>query len=263
MPAFQLTVGPGPLVAAAVHDGHDADPDTESRFALGNDGRLREEDPFTADLAAVVPTRIVGTRSRFEVDLNRPRERAVYRRPEDAWGLTVWAGDLPEAVAQRSLRLYDDFYAALDRLVADKIAEEGPVVVLDVHSYNHRRDGADAPPADAEANPEVNVGTGTLDRDRWGPLVDRFLADLAGAGEATSLGRALDVRENVKFQGGHLSQHLHARFGSDVCVLAVEFKKTFMNEWTGVPDVAHLAALREALDATLPGLLNARAEVLA
>ena len=31
-------------------------------------------------------------RSRFEVDLNRPREEAVYRVPEDCWGLDVWRG---------------------------------------------------------------------------------------------------------------------------------------------------------------------------
>ena len=30
------------------------------------------------------------------------------------------------------------------------------------------------------------------------------------------------------------------------CALALEFKKTFMDEWTGVPDEAHLDALREA-----------------
>src|ERR687884_306413 len=51
-------------------------------------------------------------------------------------------------------------------------------VVLDLHSYNHRRSGPEAPPADPAGNPEINVGTGSLDRERWGPLVDRFADDL-------------------------------------------------------------------------------------
>lgn len=138
--------------------------------------------------------------------------------------------------------------------------EYGSVVVLDLHSYNHRRDGPDGDVADPEANPEVNIGTGTLDRARWGGLVDRFMADLRdGAAEA---GQAdLDVRENVKFKGGYFSQWIHERYGSAACVVAVEFKKTFMDEWSGEPDLAHLGRLREALAATVPGLLGERERI--
>jgi cardiolipin synthase A/B len=53
------------------------------------DNWLESGDPFTAQLARVAPTRLIALRSRFEVDLNRPRERAVYRGPADAWGLEV------------------------------------------------------------------------------------------------------------------------------------------------------------------------------
>jgi hypothetical protein len=37
----------------------------------------------------VAPTHIIVTRSRFEVDLNRPRDKAVYRCAADAWNLDV------------------------------------------------------------------------------------------------------------------------------------------------------------------------------
>lgn len=84
MSPFSLTTGPGPLVVTAVHEGHAAHADTLAHFALDDAERLREEDPFTADLTAVAETRIVGYRSRFEVDLNRPPEKAVYRTPDDA-----------------------------------------------------------------------------------------------------------------------------------------------------------------------------------
>ncbi len=255
--AFTILAGPGPLAAAAVHDGHDVHPETLPHFALDAAGRLREEDPFTGHLTDIAPTRVVGKRSRFEVDLNRPREGAVYRTPEDAWGLTVWQAGLPDAVADRSLETYDAFYRAVGELLAMKIREYGSVVVYDLHSYNHRREGPDGPEADPEANPEVNLGTGTLDRARWGGLVDRFMDDLRDGAAQAGL-EDLDVRENVKFQGGHFSRWIHERFGSDACVLAVEFKKTFMDEWTGEPDEAHLDALREALAHTVPGALEER-----
>lgn len=257
---FQLTTGPGPLVAAAVHDGHGIHAETLPHVALDEPGRLREEDPFTASLTTVAPTRIVGERSRFEIDLNRPPERSLYRTPDNAWGLTVWKGDVPDDVAARSTELYDRFYRAVGELLDLKVREYGSVVVLDLHSYNHRRDGPEGAIADPEANPEVNIGTGNLDRDRWGGLVDRFMADLRdGAAEAGQ--SDLDVRENVKFKGGYFSQWIHERYGAAACVVAVEFKKTFMDEWSGEPDRAHLDRLREALVSTVPGLLEERERI--
>ena len=65
-------------------------------------------------------------RSRFEVDLNRPRDEAVYRTPDMAWGLQVWKAPPPEDVVERSLavhdRFYDDLQVRLDELV--EIIEE-------------------------------------------------------------------------------------------------------------------------------------------
>ncbi len=254
---FSISAGPGPLVAAAVHDGHAIHAATLPHIALDDAGRLREEDPFTGRLTDVAASRIVGRRSRFEVDLNRPRGRALYRTPDDAWGLTVWDGEVPDAVAERSMGLYDDFHAAVQELLALKIRRHGSVVVYDLHSYNHRREGPGGPVADPHANPEVNVGTGTLDRERWGPLVDVFMADLR-AGAAKAGLPDLDVRENVKFQGGHFSQWIHETFGSAACVIAVEFKKTFMDEWSGDLDRERFAALHRALASTTDGVLAAR-----
>ena len=255
--AFSITAGPGPLVAAAVHDGHAIHPETLPHVALPEAERRREEDPFTGRLTDVAPTRGVGRRARFEVDLNRPRDGALYRTPDDAWGLNVWHDGVPDAVANRSLSLYDDFYRAVEKLLAMKIEEYGSVVVYDLHSYNHRREGPDGPLAAPEANPEVNLGTGSLDRVRWGPLVDRFMVDLRDGAKGAGMSD-LDVRENVKFQGGHFSRWVHDTFGNAACVLAVEFKKTFMDEWSGQADEAHLGRLREALAHTVPGALKER-----
>ena len=252
---FTLQLGGGPLVATAIHAGHALRPEIAGLVALDDAARLREEDPFTDRPTAVAGTRFVAHRSRFEVDLNRPRAHAVYRTPDDAWGLDVWRRPLPDDVVERSLAVHDEAYAALAEAL-DALADEGPFVVLDLHSYNHRRDPGRAP-APAEENPEVNVGTGSLDRDRWGGLVDRFMAELAGAGLA---GRPLDVRENVRFKGGHLSQWVHERYPTRGCALAIELKKTFMDEWTGALDEDHLDALTGALLCTVPGLLDALAE---
>jgi hypothetical protein len=221
-------------------------------MSISEEDRLREEDPFTGSWTGAAPTRVIATSSRFEVDLNRPREKAVYRTPEDAWGLQVWSDTIPEAVLARSIQEYDDFYDALQQLYTEMSDCFGRFVVFDLHTYNHRRDGPDGPVADPELNPQVNVGTGTMaDRRRWAPVIDRFISDLAAFDFP---GGRLDVRENVKFRGGNHATWTHATFPESACVFAVEVKKFFMDEWTGQPDPTLLPAVGQALAATVPGI---------
>ena len=85
-----LTEGQQPLVAVALHDGHYIRPEVKQLLAISPDERKREEDPFTAAWTDIAETRMVILRSRFEVDLNRPRHQAVYLQPKDSWGLQVW-----------------------------------------------------------------------------------------------------------------------------------------------------------------------------
>lgn len=248
---FVLEEGDGPIVATAIHEGHALRPEVARLIALDESTRLREEDPSTAPLARVAPTRLIALRSRFEVDLNRPRERAVYRVPADAWGLEVWRGPPPDDLVARSLAGFDSFYATLEGVLREREQRHGRFVVLDVHSYNYRREEGTDAAADRADNPDVNVGTGTVDRARWGTLIDRFCADLRAVDLS---GSRLDVRENVKFQGGAMAAWVHRTFPVTGCALALEFKKTFIDEWNGRVDDERLAALAGALAATLPGL---------
>lgn len=248
----------GQFVATAIHNGHDVRPELAAELVLPEPDRLREEDPHTDEIGALIPARVVVHRSRFEVDLNRTRNEAVYRSSEEAWGLDIVRHPpLDDAIVAGSLAVYDAFYAALaERL--DPVAARGPFVVFDVHSYNHRRDGADAAEATREENPEVNVGTGSLDRERFGAVVDTFIDALATTG--TSAG-PLDVRENVRFRGRQLAAWTHARYPGRAIVLALEFKKTFMDEWTGEADSARIDELARALAATVPAVTESLREV--
>jgi hypothetical protein len=94
-----------------------------------------------------------------------------------------------------------------------------------------------------------------MDRDRWGHLVDRFMKDLGRGG--------LDVRENVKFKGRRLAAFVHETFPETGCCLALEFKKTFMDEHTGEVFPDRLAGLKRSLELTLPGLIDGLREARA
>jgi N-formylglutamate deformylase len=253
MAIWRTEFGHGPIVACAIHDGHALRPDVAAIVKLGEDARRYEEDPFTGSWTSIAPTRVVGLRSRFEVDLNRPRESAVYVKPADCWGLDVWQSPPGPEVVARSLAEYDDFYAHLHFLLTRLVKQHGRVVVFDLHTYNHCRGGKGCPPDDPELNPEINLGTGSMDRARWAPVVERTLAELHAF---DFWGRRLDVRENVKFKGGELSKWAHREFPETVCALAIEVKKFFMDEWTGELGEREFEAVRGALASAAAGVME-------
>ncbi len=250
---WKMHIGDSPIVATAIHDGHQLREDVAGLIALSDKERLREEDPFTGSWTHIAESQIIGLRSRFEVDLNRPREKAVYIKPEDAWGLKVWKSEPPVKLISRSLEEYDAFYNEVFKVFSKLQKKFGRFVVFDLHTYNYRRDGTNGPIADPQNNPEVNIGTGTMVRERWAPLLDRFIEDLSNH---NFLSRKLDVRENIKFRGGNFSRWIHQTFPDSICSIAIEFKKFFMDEWSGKPDPQQLAEIPLALQATVPGVLD-------
>ena len=232
---------PLPLVAAAIHDGHRLSRRLSGLSGLKESVRFREEDPYTSVWARISGNRIIGRRSRFEYDLNRPPEKAIYLGPDDAWGLDVWKRVPDKHLLEETMGIYYGFYEKVYDGLSGLIGRFGKLVLLDIHSYNHRREGPLAGPGDPQLNPEVNIGTGTMDREYWAPLIDRFMEDLS---TYDYLGRRLDVRENVKFRGGYFPRWIHENFPGKVCCISVEVKKIFMDECS------------DALGSTLPGLLS-------
>ncbi len=245
LPTWDLRENPvSPLVATAIHNGHEIRDELIPLFAIDTADRAREEDAFTGLWADVFETRLIVHRSRFEVDLNRPRERAVYVLPEQSWGMQVWKKPPPPEVLERSLALYDAYYRDLQALLTRMVERFGKVILLDVHSYNYRREGPDKPPAPEDYNPGIIVGTSNMNRVYWSPVVETFIRTV---GLSSGLGEGVDIRENIKFAGGWMARWVHQTFPERVCGLAVEFKKTYMDEWTGEPFRDRIDAISRAL----------------
>lgn len=260
-PAFRRSLGDprAPILAVALHQGHDLRAEVAAAMGLDADTRLREEDPYSGVWTHLSPNRLIALRSRFEVDLNRPPDGAVYLGPAEAWGLSPWRVAPSPALVARSLEVHAHFYDAARHMI-ERLLERSPrVLVLDLHTYNHRRQGPDGPIADPIENPSLNLGTGSVDRARWAPVVDGFLR---GARRARIDGQAPDVRENVRFRGGYFSTWVNETFPGRACALAIEVKKTFMDEWTGALDPARLAAWRDVIAAGTAEALAALGEVV-
>ena len=234
--------GAGPIVATAIHDGHELRAETAQAVALSSADRLREEDPFTGQAILDVPTHVVVHRSRFEFDLNRGPADAVYRTPEQCWGLKIWTEPPEDQLVERSLAIHAAYYRMLGHLLDDVAREQGRFVLLDVHSYNHRRGGPNADAEPLATAPDINIGTFSMPREFWAFLLDPLMEAMRGF---DFNGRRLDVRENVAFQGrGEQTRFVHERYPEKGCAIALEFKKFFMDEWTGEPDEGDLRAMR-------------------
>ncbi len=242
--------GNAPLIATAIHQGHALRESLTSFINLNEQERLREEDPFTGLWTLVAPTQIVGYHSRFQVDLNRAPEKAIYEKPEDAWGLKVWNTDLPHGEKLISQGEYEGFYDSVKSLLDEMISQHGYCIIYDIHSYNAIRDGKEG---SAKENPEINLGTANMNREIWGEVVENFMDDLRNFDFA---GHSLDVRENVKFKGGYFTQWIYEQFGDRCCPIAIEVKKFFMDEVTGIPYPNMLVWVGQALQATTVNLFK-------
>ena len=247
MARIKIQHGKSPIVVCAIHNGHDIRPEVLPYLNLSEAERLREEDPYTTEWLNISDNTIKLKTSRFELDINRPREKAVYLKPEDAWELQVWKQDLPQQIVDNSLQLYDEFYDQIETYFDQLFREHEWLIVYDLHSYNYRRGGVDQY-SSPEENPEINLGTKNLNRSVWAPVVDTMLRSFRNFNFE---GRHLDVRENVKFGGGYFSKWLYQKYGDRICPVALEFKKIFMDEWTGEQDDRKIQHIRELLIASI------------
>lgn len=252
-PPWDLIVQPGPVMITAVHAGHNIRASLRPWLAIGEQDRLREEDPLTDFFLAAGDTIFRANRSRFEFDLNRPAERAVSVDPKHSWGLRIWRRDLPQQEIDASLELHRKFYALMAERVEAMIAEHGQILVLDLHSYNHRRNGADGAPDPQADSPDIDLGATTLNKAVYGDLLETFAQGLRSR---PVRGRSPDVRVNIRWpDGGNFPEWLHAIYGDAACVITLEYKKIFMDEWGESADILALQDLREGFQA---GLANAR-----
>ena len=89
-----------PYICAAIHDGHQFRKELWDNCLHTEYDRWYEEDPETKNLIASHPIVISGCDSRFEYDLNRAPEDAVF---ETAWGKQLWKTPLPKAQKQKSI----------------------------------------------------------------------------------------------------------------------------------------------------------------
>jgi len=241
-----------PIVCTAIHNGNFVSSEIEKNLGISFSERLREEDAYTEFFTENCGNRIIGKLSRFEVDFNRDREQAIYMNPEDAWGLKVRKKPLSKELQTACLEKYDCFYRQTEKYFSQLLTKHPRIFVFDIHSYNHHRKGPDADYDNPELNPEIILGTKTLP-DHCQQLVKSIWNTIE---KGNYFDKTLDVRCNVKFSGGYFSSWVNKKFPDKAYCLSIEFKKIFMNEWTGMLNIDKITRLRKIFEATFPVVID-------
>ncbi|TKB47480.1 flavohemoglobin expression-modulating QEGLA motif protein [Thalassotalea mangrovi] len=211
-----------PIICAAIHNGHRLRDELQKSFLLSKQERFYEEDPFTDELISSFPIQLIGNDSRFEYDLNRAKTLSTYFKT--AWNKQVWQKPLSQKQRSISHSKHQSFYNVLEAVISAVESEFNNAIVFDIHSYNYRRIEKDTP--------TFNIGSGQIDVERWGKVVNHFERQLNRI-ELPNL----DVRAATDevFQGrGYLITHVNSHFDNTL-VLPTEVKKVFMDETSGEP----------------------------
>lgn len=227
-----------PYICAAIHDGHQFRKELWDNCLHTEYDRWYEEDPETKNMIASHPIVIAGCDSRFEYDLNRAPENAVF---VTAWGKQLWKTSLPKAQKQKSLAKHEAFYKVVHTLVKTIETKHKVAIVYDMHSYNWQR-------WDREV-PTWNLGTSNVDNERFGPDIEAWRQSLSEMQLPNDI-KSTALINDTFFGNGYFLKYITNSF-KNTLVLATEIAKVYCDEYEQVnfPEVVNSVEkqLRERL----------------
>ena len=223
----------------AVHDGHQFRKELWDNCLHTEYDRWYEEDPETKHMIASHPIVIAGCDSRFEYDLNRTPEEAVF---ETAWGKQLWKAPLPDEQKKISQQKHANFYSVVEALISKLEEKFGVCIVYDMHSYNWQR-------WDREV-PTWNLGTSNVDNKRFGECIEAWRTSLASIKLPHNIKQTSKI--NDTFQGnGYFLNFITQNF-KNTLVLATEIAKVYCDEYNQIVYPEVVTAVEHQLKEILP-----------
>ena len=217
-----------PYACAAINNGHHFSQDLWDNCLLNNQERWYEEDPSTGQMISGLPITLIAHDSRFEYDLNRHPQEAIY---ETAWGKKVWKSSLTTQQRDRALNKHENFYKVLLTLMVKLEELFGSTVFYDLHAYNRKR-------WDREV-PVFNLGTTNVDKEKYGIAITQWQEILNGM--SLPIQQKVVCKINDVFEGnGYFSKYITANSLNSL-VLTTHISKIYGDETSGkiFPEVVH------------------------
>ncbi len=228
-----------PYVCGAIHDGHQFRKELWSNCIHTEYDRWYEEDPETKNMVRSHPIVIAGCDSRFEYDLNRAPEDAVF---ETAWGKQLWHKPLSQEMKAKSLQKHTNFYDVVHALISTIESKFGFCTVYDMHSYNWKR--WDRPV------PTWNLGTMNVDSSRFGRVIENWRQSLSEIDFPNAIKSTSKI--NDTFQGnGYFLKFITKNFNNTL-VLATEIAKVYCDEYEHIIFPEVVSTVERALKVRIP-----------
>lgn len=228
-----------PFMCAAIHDGHQFRQELWNNCLHTEYDRWYEEDPETKRMIDTQPIVLAGIDSRFEYDLNRPPEEAVF---ETAWGKQLWKNPLPSEMKQKSLDKHRNFYRVVHALISQLESKFINCVVYDMHSYNWQR-------WDREV-PTWNLGTTNINNERFGTMVEIWRQSLSNIQLPNNIKSTANINDTF-FGNGYFLKYITSHF-KNTLVLATEIAKIYCDEYQQIIYPEVVESVRAALQLKIP-----------
>jgi uncharacterized protein (TIGR02421 family) len=222
-----------PFVCTAIHNGNNLRESLKDKCLLDDAERWYEEDPDTGLFITSFPIVLIGVDSRYEYDLNRQPDEAIY---DIAWGKKVWKEELSDTEKSISLQKHVRFYRVVHALINKLETLFQGCVVYDIHSYNYQRYN--------RYLPLFNIGIDKIDKVRYKQQIAYWKKEL----KKIVLPDIVNTTaiNDIFYGHGYLLEYITAHF-SNTLVFATEIKKVYCNEETGEKYPMVITALQESL----------------
>ncbi|MEZ4797879.1 MAG: N-formylglutamate amidohydrolase [Flavobacteriaceae bacterium] len=228
-----------PYICAAIHDGHQFRKELWDNCLHTEYDRWYEEDPETKSMIASHAIVLAGCDSRFEYDLNRTPEEAVF---VTAWGKQLWKNPLPESQKQKSLAKHENFYKVVHALVKTIETKYKVAIVYDMHSYNWKR-------WDREV-PTWNLGTSNVDNNRFGEDIEAWRQSLSEMKLPNNI-KSTALINDTFFGNGYFLKFITNNF-KNTLVLATEIAKVYCDEYEQINFPEVVVSVEKQLRERLP-----------
>jgi len=230
-------------VCGAVHDGHQFRKELWDNCLHSEYDRWYEEDPETKQMIRTHPIVIAGCDSRFEYDLNRFPEDAVF---DLAWGKQLWREPLTKSQKNHSLLKHENFYKVIHALISKLEEKYGFCIVYDVHSYNWQRWNREVP--------TWNLGTSNIDNIKYGEQIESWRASLENMKLPNNITSTSKINDTF-YGNGYFLRFITNTF-KNTLVLATEIAKVYCDETKQIIYPEVVAAVQKELLLRLPAHAN-------
>lgn len=222
-----------PLVATAIHNGHQFGDDLQEISRTIPSQRLQHEAPLTGEFISSLPITMVALDSCISYDLNMSPAECI---PQQLSGESVWQQPLDDELRAQSLRKHFTWYSILKTLADVTQKTYGICIIYDVHAFNYQHLES--------GTPVFNLGSHFINKQKWRKEVERFSDKLA----QTSLPNMTVTAaiNEISVGRGYLAQFCREQLTDTLC-LPLYIKKIYMDELTGEQYPLVIEQLKEVL----------------